>query len=348
MGTNTTPNTYKRICRKGLSRIVNQNENCILIDYFAASTRRYTPEKLIEHLGLSISSFTQTYGFYGYADRLYFGGISVHYNLKNDNEQNSVLLEMSGQGCRQFETSSNVGFMQIFCEVSNGDFNITRLDIAYDDIDHTGNGLLDIGKIARYTLHQRFVTKWGGGTVMDSFRVSGNNEPMVHALTVQFGSRQSKILLRIYDKAQERGGFDYHWIRAEIVFKRERAAAFIGEVLNGKPIGEIYAGVLLNYLRFIKLDHSRKERCTIVKWWEQFLNYAEKIRLFSPKTVDYNLERVKNYVLNQAGNCIDTYIACVGEHKFMSDLKSRKTHLNDNQIRVIEEYRESNKRSDFP
>lgn len=348
MGSNTTLNTYKRIRRKGLSHIANQNENCILIDWFAASTRCHTPEKLVKHLGLPISSFMHTYGFYGYADRLYFGGISIHYNLKNDDEQNSVLLEMSGQGCRQFETSSGVGFMQLFCEVSNGDFNITRLDIAYDDIDHNGNGLLDIGKIARYTSHQRFVTKWGGGNVMDSFRVAGNNEPMVHALTVQFGSRQSKILLRIYDKAQERGGFDYHWVRAEIVFKRERAAAFIGEVLNGKPIGEIYAGVMCNYLRFIKRDHSRKERCTVIEWWERFLNYAEKIRLFSPKTVEYNLERVKNYVLNQAGNCIDTYIACVGENKFMSDLKSRKTHLNDNQIRVISEYHESHKSSDFP
>jgi len=78
--------------------------------------------------------------------------------LKNDGEQNSVLLEMSGQGCRQFETSSNMGFMQLFCEVYNGDFNITRLDIAYDDIDHEGSGLLDIKKVGRYTLHQRFVT----------------------------------------------------------------------------------------------------------------------------------------------------------------------------------------------
>jgi len=182
---------------------------------------------------------------------------------------------------------------------------------------------------------------------MDSFKVSGNNMPMVHAATIQFGSRSSEIMLRIYDKAQERGGLDYHWVRAEIVCKHDRAAAFIGEVLNGNTIGEIYSGVLRNYLRFIKLDHSRKERCTVIDWWEKFLNNAEKIRLFSRKTIDYNLERVKNYVLNQAGNSIDTYIACVGEDKFKSDLKSRKTHLNDNQMRVIEEYRESHKRSDM-
>lgn len=335
-----------------MSQIKNQNENCVIIDWFAASTNVFEPTALIEYLGLDIKSFIHTYGRYFYADRLTYGGISIYYNLRaNDTENGSVLLEMSGQGCRQFETSSDMGFMQLFCDVGNGDLKVTRLDIAYDDIDRDpeGKGLLDIKKLTRYTLHQRFVTKWGGGIVLDKFRTNGNYEPMTHALTVQFGSKKSKILLRIYDKAQERGGFNYHWVRSELQFNGERAAGFIKKLLETQSnVGELYAGVLKNYLRFIKLDHTRKERCTTVGWWEQFLDNAEKIKIFTPKTVDYNLARVKNYVINQAGNCIDTYISCVGENKFMSDLKSRKTHLNDNQIRVISEYHESHKSSDFP
>lgn len=174
--------------------------------------------------------------------------------------------------------------MQLFCDVANGDLKVTRLDVAYDDIDHEGNGILDIKKIARYTMHQRFVTKWGGGMIVDKFKINGNYEPMIHALTVQFGSKKSKILLRIYDKAQERGGFDYHWIRAELQFNGERAAGFIKKLLETQnSVGELYAGVLKNYLRFIKLDHTRKERCTTVGWWEQFLDNAEKIKIFSPK-----------------------------------------------------------------
>ncbi len=162
---------------------------------------------------------------------------------------------------------------------------------------------------------------------------------MIHALTVQFGSKKSEMLLRIYDKAQERGGLDYHWVRAELQLNRQRAAGFIAELLNGKSVGELYAGVLRNYLRFIHLDHSRRERCSVVGWWDNFLDGAEAVKIYSAKTVEYNLARVREYVINQAGNCIDTYIACVGEEKFMEDLRNRESQLNENQRRVIEEWR---------
>lgn len=316
------------------------NENCVIIDWFSATTRNWEPLQLIRYLGLDVTSFRPTYGQDGYADRLFFGGIAIDYHLKsNDPEQTNVRLCMSGQGCRQFETSSDFGFMQLFCDVNNGDFDIKRLDIAYDDVDREGGrGLLDLLQLARYTLHQRFVSKWNGGQVVDSFRAGSNDEPMIHALTVQFGSKKSEMLLRIYDKAQERGGLDYHWVRAELQMNRQRAAGFIAQLLSGKSIGELYAGVLRNYLRFIHLDHSRRERCSVVGWWEHFLDGAAAIKIFTPKTVEYNLGRVRQYVINQAGNCIDTYIACVGEEKFMEDLRNRESQLNENQQRVIEEW----------
>ncbi|MCM1298375.1 MAG: replication initiation factor domain-containing protein [[Eubacterium] siraeum] len=316
-------------------------KNCILIDWFAVTTRQWEPIHLIDYLGLDLKQFQSTYGLYGYRDRLMYNGISIHYNLRSDPEddKSSVMLEMSGQGCRQYETSSKIGFMPLFCDVSNGDLTIKRLDIAYDDVDQSGgDGLLDLKKIAYYTLHQRFVTKWNGGQVLDKFSVNGNNEPMTHALTVQFGSRQSAIMLRIYDKAQERGGLEYHWVRSEIVFKEERAKNFIEELLKGKSIGELYAGVLRNYLRFIKSDHTRRERCTIVTWWKNFLGSAEKVKLYSVKDVDYNLARIEKYIFEQAGNSTLTYLLCQGEEKLMTELEKRKAKLNENQRRLIEEY----------
>lgn len=309
-------------------------KNCVIIDWFTATTRLWEPTQLIQYLGLEVNSFRATYGMDGYADRLTFGGISVDYHLRaNDPEQTNVRLVMSGQGCRQFETSSNVGFMQLFCDVVNGDLDIKRLDIAYDDVDKDGCGLLDLHKIARYTVHKRYVSKWNGGMVIDHFQQNADD-----ALTVQFGSKQSELLLRIYDKAQERGGLDYHWVRSELQLNRERAAGFINQLLKGQTIGELYAGVLRNYLRFIKLDRSRKERCSTVEWWNSFLNNAEAIKIYTPKDIEYNLMRVQQYVINQAGNSIDTYISCVGERQFFSDLENRKSKLNENQKRVIDEY----------
>lgn len=339
MGTNTTQNINKPLLAKELSRI-KKTENCIIVDWLSATTRQWEPIQLVEYLRLDVSSFRQTYGLDGYADRLFFGGIAIDYHLRsNDPEQTNVRLVMSGQGCRQFETSSDFGFNQLFCDIQNGDFMIKRLDISYDDVDQESEGVLNLPKIARYTLHQRFVTKWGGGQVIDSFKISGNEEPMVHALTVQFGSKKSEIMLRIYDKAQERGGLDCHWVRAELVLKHDRAAGFISELLSGKSIGELYAGVLRNYLRFIRFDRSRRERCSVVGWWERFLDGAEAVKIYSAKTVEYNLARVREYVINQAGNSICTYIACVGEEKFMEDLSNRKSQLTENQRRVIEDWK---------
>lgn len=317
------------------------DENSILVDWFSATTKIYDPVSLMYYLGLNIDSFESLSGFYGYRERYYFGGISIHYDKRGEeySSEKSVLLEMSGQGCRQFETSSQLGFDKLFDDVENLDFRINRLDIAYDDIDHDGNGLIDIAKAARYTIHQRFVSKWQGGTVTDSFRTNGNNEPMTHALTVQFGSNKSDIKLRIYDKSQERGGLGYHWVRAELVFREERAAAFISEYIHGAPIGKLYGGVLRNYLRFIRSDATRRERCSVVGWWEKFLEGCEAVQLFTPKDVDYNLARIRRYVTHQAGNSIDTYIQCVGVDNFLNDIKHRDSVITPEQQRVIREYK---------
>lgn len=319
------------------------DENSILIDWFSGTTKLYNAATLIQYLGLDFANFEPLAGFYGYRERLYFGGISIHFDKRGeeDSDEKSVLLEMSGQGCRQFETSSTFGFGRLFIDVEHGDFIINRLDVAYDDIDkgEGGCGLLDIGKLARYTIHQRFVSKWQGGTVTDSFRTNGNNEPMVHALTVQFGSNQSDIKLRIYDKAQERGGVGYHWVRAEIVFRHERAAGFIHELMQGVPIGKLYGGVLRNYLRFIRSDSTRRERCSTVGWWDKFLDGCESVKIYTPKDVDYNYLHVKRYVVHQAGNSIDTLIQCVGVDQFLQDIRSRPSVLTPDQRRVIKEYR---------
>lgn len=310
------------------------NENSILIDWFSATTHDFDPVSLIDYLGLKIDDFEVLHGFYFYNDRLYFGGISIHYN-KLDDVSGEILLEMSGQGCRQFETSSSRCFDELFRLVLDGTFHVTRLDVAYDDISHDGKYFLDIHKIAKYTLKQQFVTRWGGGCVTDSFKVNGNNEPAIHALTVEFGSNSSEIKLRIYDKAQERGGLDYHWVRAELVFRRDRAAAFIKKYSECKNIGQVYSGVMRNYLRFIKMDSTRRERCSTIAWWDAWLDDVDKISLYTKKDIEYNLPRLEHYIVHQCGNSIDTLIQCIGLDSTLELIDKRDSQLNSNQRQLI-------------
>ncbi len=324
------------------------DENSILIDWFSATTTAYDVTTLVEALGLSLDDFTPLPGCgrYFFANRYQCGHIKIYtdYILSktNTNYFGGIMLEMSGQGCREFE-GAGCSFDKLFQAAEDGLFNVTRLDVAYDDIDHDGSGLLDIGKVVRYTYRQRFVTKWGKLEIVDSCKLEKDPEgKMQHAASVTFGSRQSDLLLRIYDKAAERGGLDYHWVRAEMQLRRERAQEFIHQYMTSRDIGHLYCGVLKNYLRFINNDATRRERCSVVGWWEKFLNNVEKIRLYTPHDPEYNLEKMVNTCINQYGNTIEATIRAEGIDVFVKQLTSRRSKLNPKQRQVIEDQQREN------
>ena len=86
-------------------------ENIVLYDWLSFTSKNHTPEELIDAMGLSHVNWTVTKGARGYRDRKYFSCISVHYNGRPDM---GVWVEMSGQGCRTFESLSAVGWEDLF------------------------------------------------------------------------------------------------------------------------------------------------------------------------------------------------------------------------------------------
>lgn len=78
-------------------------ENIVLYDWLSFTSKNHTPEQMIEALGLTHCPWQETKGAHGYRDRKYFSCISVHYNGREDM---GVWVEMSGQGCRTFESLS--------------------------------------------------------------------------------------------------------------------------------------------------------------------------------------------------------------------------------------------------
>lgn len=259
-------------------------------------------------------------------------------------EDMGICVEMSGQGCRQFETSSCISFSQLFEKViaSAEQFHVTRLDVAYDDIDKTenGKGLLDIFKICKFAYTGRYISKFSKSHPEVDVDTDQHGN-CVRAHSCYFGSPKSELRIRFYDKAQERGGLDYHWVRCELQLRRERAFAFLS---LKESWGDRFFGVLNNYLRFIvpsKTDTNRR-RAPSPAWWDNFLQSLDKISLYTPKGVDYNLTKLERYVFNQAGNSIETYIQCVGFMKFREMLKHRDSFLNANQQALIDEYNHIN------
>lgn len=190
-------------------------ENKIIYDWVSITSKIHSPDDFIRLLGLMDEgiSWEKVKGAHGYRDRLYWGSISIHYN---GTEDMGIWLEMSGQGCRSFESYGTGDFESLFAEVLDNpeQMKVTRLDVAYDDL----SGVLDIEEICRDTEAQEYVSSFRGWNVQRGSEGS----------SVTLGSRSSEILIRIYDKAAERGFDDgRHWIRVEMQLRRERALSFL-------------------------------------------------------------------------------------------------------------------------
>lgn len=313
------------------------NENIILIDWFSFTVKNMSHKAMIYWLGLGDIKFEELNGHYGYRSGLFFGGMWILYDGRDDM---GICVEFSGQGCRQYETSGNRSLETLVNDVSKMEnAHITRLDIAFDDVDKNGDGLLNVGKIERLARIDRYISKLGNKSGQWSGKHSDGCEKSPLAYSVYFGSPQSHVRFRIYDKAMERGGLDYHWVRFEIQFRDEQAYNFI--VAQG-TIGFKFCGVINNYLRFItpnKNDTNRR-RWSSPEWWTKFLSHTEKISVFTKKDVDYNLDKVQRYVIDQAGNSIRTLISCVDWFKFRELVNGLDKELNPNQQKLISEYRE--------
>lgn len=290
---------------------INVAENIVIFDWLSFTSKIHTPQELMDALGLSQFKWTQTKGGKGYRDRFYFNAISIHYNGRDDM---GVWVEISGQGCRAFESLSGVSWERLFFFIRENGLKITRLDIAYDD--HTG--VLPMSRIVQDTQCGMFIGRseyWE--TVLSS-----------KGSTVQIGSSQSKVVIRIYDKAAERKCEDgTHWIRCEIQLRDDRALQFTKIPM---PIGQAFAGVLLNYLRYVEPsdEDTNRWRWPMTDYWMNLVDDAQRISIYRTPGMEYNEERLKNYVINQAGNAIDCMIKMYGVDEVLQMIEDRPTAKN--------------------
>lgn len=325
-------------------------ENKILFDWlsFTVKTKRVdingvlieriNERNIITLLGLEDLPWEELSGVKGFKNRLYFDGISIHYN---SDIYDWIWVECSGQGCRVFESLSshaNYSFLFQFF-LNNPDIaTITRLDVAYDDF----IGLLDIYAIAKDvvpdikdTSNYNFVSPLRAHSVTISDK----------GICVNIGSCRSNIMFRIYDKAAERNKSDEvsHWVRCEIQLRRNRAYEFIKLLeQENETVDNLYFLVLNNYLRFVKPgSDSNKSRWDLADHWVDFATSVttDSKSLYVKPGVEYNLAKLDNYVENMSGGAVYTYINCHGINRLVETLfdKYKKAKLNPKYKRLLDE-----------
>jgi len=296
----------------------------ILYDWVSISSKIDSVHSIISLLEMTEQVWEERNGFYGYSNRLVFGGISIHYG-----NQDTVLLEMTGQGCRDFTTYGSGKFKELFDLVINNheDYNITRLDIACDDKD----GILPIEVMADDLLNKNFV-----GRIRTYNVIRGSK-----GCTLEIGSRTSDIFIRIYDKAMERGFNNTHWVRAEIQLRDEHAFGFISKINETESnLGKLFCGVFNNYFRFVTpSSDTNKRRWKTTEYWSNFIKEVDCIKLLSNVGIEYNFGKLENYVINIGGNSIETYITCVGLENLLKNLKNRKSKITYKHKKAIQDYK---------
>ena len=107
------------------------------------------------------------------------------------------------------------------------------------------------------------------------------------------------------------------------------------------PVGQAFAGVLLNYLRYvdpIDTDENRW-RWPMREYWSNLVDDAEKISIYRTPGMEYNEERCKNYVINQAGNAIDACIQMYGEDEFIKMVQEREVKQNPKYTMIVEQHK---------
>jgi phage replication initiation protein len=255
------------------------SENRSLLDWVSFTFKLDDPHEVAGIIGIDTDLFTPfPFGFSGYRKSLRFGNISIYFDGRDDM---GCHVEMSGQGCRQFEVHfSENPWQKLFQTVLSENGKFTRLDLAIDNVD----GALSLEKVsdALQTHDNHVRTQFGEwrriqkGSFRKGEKITGD--------TIYLGSSKSHVMCRCYDKAlltKTEG----HWIRFEIQLRDNRAHEAARLFTSGVPVGELATGIINNYFSIINDDDSNISRCSLQTWWADWLQSTEKIRLTTEQAI---------------------------------------------------------------
>lgn len=248
------------------------------------------------------------HGAKGYHDRDYYEGVNINYG--SDDPEKFLWVELSGNGCRVFESFGSGDYEALFSWILNTDgVQITRLDIAFDDRE----GLLPLHQVVDGLRHFDYVSPF------KKWEVSDDSDG---GCTIYIGSRRSDFFFRIYDKAIERGYTDRScgvWVRVEAQLRHDRAEAWL---LGGHNPTDLIS-LLSGYVRFIEPDRTdtNKSRCPTADWWERFIGAAEKIKLISKPGIEYNFDNLTKFVFGMSGPSVYCALETFGLVAFLRRLE---------------------------
>jgi DNA relaxase NicK len=196
-------------------------------------------------------------------------GFKVYLHPINENAA-YFHVEIPGEACDCLQWEYYFGLLNYLESNFHGKYIFKRIDLAFDYVPFTPKEVEDAIKAERV----RSLAKRESLEVFDSpFKPRENGE--LGCYTVEFGSRSSERMVRIYNKR----GFT----RIELQAKDDRAH-FIGIQLLNIQDKDKWFPVMISHLRdFLDID---------APWWEEFINGNARAYLTVSKPRELELERI--------------------------------------------------------
>lgn len=278
-------------------------------------------------------------GYFGYPNMVQSNNISIMW--RDDRQEYHVM--MTGQGCRFFESVSTVDWQTLIGYLLYGQrANFTRIDLAIDDF----SGIFTINTIRRKIRNKETVSKFKTADDLTRYRLT-DAEEIVNSL--RFGSEQSRLMVRMYDKKLEREneGFEVtvdKWVRTELQI-RDDYANIVADQLHQLDfnVGKVVTGHLKNYLRFVnKTKDKNRSRWPTSPFWVKFLDKAADLKL-SLQAPDRTIETVEKAIDKQYGPSLAMLEIAKGEEavaEFLVDIMIKsKDRLKKKHDVMINDYK---------
>jgi hypothetical protein len=314
---------------------------------------------LITLLGFDVSEVQfHKKGISGYQNKLTLGEhivIGIH-GPTNRTGDITHLLELKGQACREIEErNASWEYLLGFC-YKNG-WSFSRIDIASDLISTDPDEELPftMETIVFDYLDNQFVSRG----FKDSTFMQGktNSDGTIQGRTITFGSRNSQLVLQIYDKKAEQKAkyqgntstsmlyqWATHWIRFELRYMKGKANHFVEELLKVgyDELATIHSRSLKNSIEFkyrpgsvpdelweffypdkeqrTSKNNKQRGRWITKPWWDEYLGHVEGLKIRNQHQLETTVATSKKWRERSLSRNITTFALASDTNQFVDHL----------------------------
>ncbi|SFF57251.1 MobT family relaxase [Clostridium cadaveris] len=337
-------NGIKEKLIKSLERFNPELPLTMMIDYIRIRFPTTDVENVVNNiLKLKLEYMIhEDYGFYSYSEHYVIGHIFV---LVSQDIEKGVLIELKGQGCRQFENfllAQHRSWYDFLLDALLAGGVMKRMDLAINDM----TGILDIKELVNKCNNEECISVFRSFKSYRSGELVRRNEKIGMGNTLYIGSLKSEVYFCIYEKDYEQYikldiPIDEAKIknRFEIRLKNERAYHAAVDLLANRDEEKTAFSIINRYIRFVDKDDEKiRSEWKTNDQWSYFIGEGRAKLKLTTNPEPYNIQKTLNWLSRQVAPTLKTIkrLDSLNNSTLIEDL-IRYARLTDKHKKIIEQ-----------